>query len=266
LSADAATTLIVLKKTKLGETDLIITGFSEEGHQVRAVAKGARKPGSKLGVHLELYSQTRVLVSKGRSLGIITEAQTVKSNESCRSDVLHSAGAAAIVELLDKVSAESDADPRLFALVSEALRSVGAVRDNAVRLISAAALLKIASQTGVRPSLKECVLCGSPVGDVAGAGVGGKVAFSFPQGGVICELCVPEIIEQGYATLDPKMIEWASVLITGRFKDLEIHALVAEDSAACDDLGQILLEWTREWIRFHLVNRLKSLDFLISFR
>ena len=34
---------IVLKKTKLSETDLIVTLFTEEGVQVRAVAKGARK-------------------------------------------------------------------------------------------------------------------------------------------------------------------------------------------------------------------------------
>lgn len=257
---DDSTTLIVLKKTKLGETDLIINGFCEQGHQIRAVAKGARKPGSKLGVHLELYSQTRVLVSKGRSLGIITEAQTVRSNESCRSDVLHSAGAAAIVELLDRISADGVADVRLFALVGEALRSVGAVSDAAVRMITAAALLKIASQSGVRPSLKECVFCGTEIERRI------RTAFSFSQGGVICEACLPEIVEEGYTAIDSQLVEWAEVLITGRFRDLEEHELLRDGTALCDDLGRLLLEWSRDWIRFHLVNRLKSLDFLLSFR
>ncbi|HBT95628.1 MAG TPA: DNA repair protein RecO [Coriobacteriia bacterium] len=261
---DDSTTLIVLKKTKLGETDLIINGFSEQGFQIRAVAKGARKPGSKLGVHLELYSQTRVLVSKGRSLGIITEAQTVRSNESCRSDVLHSAGAAAIVELLDKISADSVADARLFALVCEALRSIGDVSDGSVRMITAAALLKIASQSGVRPSLKECVFCGDTMASQLRGNA--QVAFSCSQGGVICDCCLSEIVEQGYTQIDPQLVEWAEVLITGRFKDLERHELLCNGEELCDDLGQILLEWTREWIRFHLVSRLKSLDFLLSFR
>ncbi len=260
---DKSTTLIVLKKTKLGETDLIINGFCEDGHQLRAVAKGARKPGSKLGVHLELYSRTRVLVNNGsRSLGIITEAQTIQSNEKCRADVLHSAGAAAIVELLDKISAESDGDVRLFALVCEALRCVGDVDDSVVRLITATALLKIASQTGVRPSLKDCVYCGAPMS----VGSRSKVAFSLAQGGVVCEQCLPEIVEQGYRSEEPQLIEWAEVAITSRFKDLETCDLARTKDTSCDDLGQALLVWVREWIRFHLVNRLKSLDFLITFR
>ena len=32
---------LVLRKTKLGETDLILTLLAEDGRQVRAVAKGA---------------------------------------------------------------------------------------------------------------------------------------------------------------------------------------------------------------------------------
>ena len=37
---------IVLRKTKLAETDLIVTLLADDGTQRRAVAKGARKPSS----------------------------------------------------------------------------------------------------------------------------------------------------------------------------------------------------------------------------
>ena len=37
---------IVLKHTKLGETDAIVTMLASDGSQVRAVAKGLRKPAS----------------------------------------------------------------------------------------------------------------------------------------------------------------------------------------------------------------------------
>ena len=40
----------VLDRTKLGETDLILTLLSSNGAQLRAVAKGARKPGGKLAM------------------------------------------------------------------------------------------------------------------------------------------------------------------------------------------------------------------------
>ena len=36
---------LVLRKTKLGETDVIVTLASDEGRQVRAVAKGLGAPG-----------------------------------------------------------------------------------------------------------------------------------------------------------------------------------------------------------------------------
>ena len=42
------TKVLVLDKTKLKETDLILTLLDERGRQVRAVAKGARKPGGRL--------------------------------------------------------------------------------------------------------------------------------------------------------------------------------------------------------------------------
>ena len=38
--------VVVLRKTKLGESDLILTLLSSDGSQIRAVAKGARKPKS----------------------------------------------------------------------------------------------------------------------------------------------------------------------------------------------------------------------------
>ncbi|MDR2956816.1 MAG: DNA repair protein RecO, partial [Coriobacteriales bacterium] len=87
--------IIVLKKTKLAEMDLIITGFSTSGQQVRVVVKGGRKPGSRRGAHLELFSHTRVLLHQGNSsLLTCTEAELVQPFSGCRSDIEHSAAAA----------------------------------------------------------------------------------------------------------------------------------------------------------------------------
>ena len=48
------TKVLVLDKTKLKETDLILTMLDERGRQVRAVAKGARKPGGRLAARCEI--------------------------------------------------------------------------------------------------------------------------------------------------------------------------------------------------------------------
>ena len=267
---DRSVTMLVLKKTKLGETDLIITGFSDEGLQIRAVAKGARKPGSRLGAHLELYSIARILMYEGSNLGIIREATTVAGNEACRADVLHSAGAAVIVELIEVISSEGNHEARLFPLAQEALRCLGMAPDSGVALLAAAAALKIAAQVGFRPSMGECVLCGDAT-DIPGdtkASLPGKstqntktISFSFDDGGAICDNCVNMLEEQSPKTVDARLAQWTETLISSRFIDLE-H-FTGEDYS---ELGNAMLKFTREWIAFHIVKRLKSLDFLLNFR
>lgn len=49
---------LVLRKTKLGETDLIVTLLAQDGRQVRAVAKGARKPNSSFASRLEIFRKS----------------------------------------------------------------------------------------------------------------------------------------------------------------------------------------------------------------
>ena len=49
---------LVLDKTKLHETDLIYTLLAENGRQVRAVGKGARKPGSRLAARCEVVERS----------------------------------------------------------------------------------------------------------------------------------------------------------------------------------------------------------------
>ena len=48
---------IVIDRTKLGESDLILTILEACGCQARAVAKGARKPGGKLAARVQLFCE-----------------------------------------------------------------------------------------------------------------------------------------------------------------------------------------------------------------
>ena len=67
-SATYQSRVLVVKRTKLGETDCICTLLSQDGSQIRAVAKGARKPTSPFTSRLELFSVCDVLFAKGSRL------------------------------------------------------------------------------------------------------------------------------------------------------------------------------------------------------
>ena len=149
------TKALVLKKTKLGETDLIITFLDEEGFQRRAVAKGARKPGSFMAVRLELYTLVEVQLSQGRSLDIVTDARILEANTSCRSNVERSAAAAVPVELIEKATTHQNEEPLLYAMTLAALRHIGEAEGYAPYMISLACTLKLCAALGVRPDTGE---------------------------------------------------------------------------------------------------------------
>src|SRR5919108_6185616 len=57
---------VVLRKLDYGEADRIFTLLTANHGKVGAIAKGVRRPESRLGPALELYSHVDVLLAKGR--------------------------------------------------------------------------------------------------------------------------------------------------------------------------------------------------------
>ncbi len=279
---------MVLRKTKLGESDLILTFLTQEGSQVRAVAKGARKPASAFSARLELYSVVDVMCAKGRSLDVVSEARLVASNEHLRLDLEHAAAAAPMAELLDRVTQEGLENPKLFACTEAAFACMGDLPGSQAPLVCAAHLLKTLAFSGLRPSLDVCAVCGAvageggrvavfeaaelsteeaaPVAASSGAGrlasagalafslSGESVPLSYREGGVVCNRCRRQVetILLPAATLD-----WMRYLLGSTFADI-----AAAEPAL--DAAFAVLHFCREWVREHVGCTLKSLEFLLS--
>ena len=62
---------LVLRRTKLGESDLILTMLADDGSLAKAVAKGARKPKSSFAARTEPLCVADLLCARGRSLDIV---------------------------------------------------------------------------------------------------------------------------------------------------------------------------------------------------
>jgi len=62
---DYQTEAIIIKKTKLGEADRILTLYTPGLGKIQAVAKGVRRPKSKLSGHLELLTHSQSLWQRG---------------------------------------------------------------------------------------------------------------------------------------------------------------------------------------------------------
>ena len=155
---------IVLGRTKLGETDLILTLLGQDGCQLRAVAKGARKPGGRLAARCELFCEGDYLIAHGRSLGIVSQAELLDAHDAIRGDLDRVSAASAVCEIARLTCYEEAEDPFLHPICSRALRACEEATSRAhLDLVCAAYAFKVLAHGGWRPELDDCVECGTPL-------------------------------------------------------------------------------------------------------
>lgn len=233
---------IVLKKTKLGEADLILTMLAQDGTQVKGVAKGARKPGNKrFGARLEPFSVVDLQLYPGRSLETITEARCITSNASCREDLDRSSACSVIAELVAKVIADGEVDERVFPMMQAAFAQIGEGEPGRAAVIAIAFAIKAIAMMGLRPALHECALCGDTVDDVQ--------CFDVEHGGVVCPSCLPA----GSGDVDVALVPWVDLLLGSTFAQL----------AQVEDTPLLpMLNFVDRWVTEHLGIRLKTTSFM----
>ena len=233
---------IVLKKTKLGEADLILTMLAQGGTQVKGVAKGARKPGNKrFGARLEPFSVVDLQLYPGRSLDTITEVRCVQSNSACREDLDRSSACSVIAELAAKVIADGEVDERVFPMMQAAFAQIGESDPSKAPVIAIAFAIKFVAMMGLRPALHECALCGDPVEYVQ--------CFDIEHGGVVCPSCLPA----GSRDVDVALGPWVDLLLGSTFAQL----------VQVDGVPLLpLLNFADRWVTEHLGIRLKTTSFM----
>lgn len=244
---------IVLRKTRLSESDLIVTFLSETGAQLRGVAKGARKPTSQFASRLELFSEVDLLCAEGHTLDIVKEARLVQGHGGLRSSLEHATVAAPMAELLERITQQDLDEPRLFQASSTAFNTLETVTVESAPAIAAAHLLKTLAFAGLRPGLNGCTVCGAPI-DLSSTAEAAPLRFSFSEGGVVCSACARSC-ETFPVRADA--VAWAHLLLMSSFSDLAERSIPLDASFAALRLVQGL-------VREHVGARLKSLEFLFS--
>lgn len=240
--------VLVLKKTKLAETDLILTLLSEDGSLVRAVAKGARKPKSTFASRLELASEAEVMLYPGKSLHIVQEASCLAAHAPLREDAVRSAAASVGTELMATLAQEELPNDRFYPLTCAFLSACETAPEEALPPLAAAFMLKAMAFAGYRPQTTACILCGQP------AGSDGTVAYSFSDGGPICDEC------RGLAQTVP-----LSASLLSHVHGI-LHATFAGIAAqpSTRDLSVALVQFATSFTEAHTGTRLKSPAFLVS--
>ena len=231
---------IVLDKVKLKECDLILTLLASDGRQLQAVAKGARKPGGRLAARCELFCTVDLLLARGRSLDIVSQAELLEAPLGAGPDYARLMAASAVAEVAKRCSFEDAEDRYIFPITQRALELLGSPQLDEVHLdlLLAAYVFKLLSHIGYRPDFSACVSCGDPA----------LSYFSPLAGGLLCASCAASI---------PAADNWLRSLIALRFDEL---AKVDIDTST----ASMLLSFAHLWAATHLDCRLRALEFALG--
>ncbi len=177
------TEAIIIKKTKLGEADRILTLYTPQLGKIQGFAKGVRRTKSKLSGHLELLTHSQVSLARGRNIDTITGSQTISSFFKLKSNLGLTSCALYATEIINQFTADHIENSPLFELLLHTLERLEQGGDNELTLRYFE--LHALELVGYRPQLKICVSCRRTLEAISNA-------FSPGAGGVLCPDCRPK--------------------------------------------------------------------------
>ncbi len=246
---------IVLRTQKLGEADRIITILSRRTGRIRAVGKGVRRTKSRFGARLEPFTHVDLQLYEGRSLDVITQAETIRSyGQPLSADYPRYTSGTAMLETAEKFTpVEKEPTIRQFLLLVGGLRTLGD-GDHDPRLVLDAYLLRSLAVAGYAPALEECAVCGTPdpgevadpVPATAAAASARSRAFSIQAGGLTCRSCRPS----GAASPSVVTVALMRALLRGDWPQAD--ASQPRHRVECSGLVAAYLQW-------HLEHSIRSL-------
>jgi DNA repair protein RecO (recombination protein O) len=177
------TEAIVLRSRDLGEADRVLTVLTPRFGKLRVIAKGIRRPRSRLGGGLEPLSDVQLVLAAGRTFDVVTGASLEDAHLPLRNDLHSTAAAWYVAELADRFCEERADAHAPFRLLAQALSGLDAPAAAVSREVVARWFeMHLLDAAGFRPQLGRCLECGAeiePAGNV----------YSPVAGGVLCPSC-----------------------------------------------------------------------------
>jgi DNA repair protein RecO (recombination protein O) len=176
------TEAIVLRTMELGEADRVLSVLTPRLGKLRVIAKGVRRPRSRIGGGLQPFSDVQLVLAVGRTFDVVTSSSLEDPHLGLRNDLHSTAAAWYVVELVDRFVEGAADSHEAFRLLAQALSALDAGDAVSREVVARWFELHLLEAMGFRPELTRCLECG------AGIEPEGNV-FSPAGGGVVCPTC-----------------------------------------------------------------------------
>ena len=225
---------VILRRRNMGEADSILTVFSPTDGKFDAIARGVRKPKSRMRGHLEPLTRSKLHLAQGRNLDVFAQAETIAAYRTIRDDLDRLTLAVYFAELIDRFTTDRDPQASLYALLLSALEALDA---GAPLTVGRYFELQILALTGYELQLVSCAVCGSRIPEA-------ETLFSANAGGLVCDTCRPSA---GYGRMldvrAMKVLRFAASSTIGQFAGLKLdEELESQVRRSLDDSIRHVLE------------------------
>ena len=183
------TDAINLKSYNLSESDKIIVMYSKDKGLIRGVAKGVKKPKSKLGARMDLLVANTLMLHKGRNLDTICQAEVLNSFYKTRQDIDKICYSTYVTEVVHNFGVEDDpCSAQVYNLLYKSLDAVSDAENKVEVMIAVIKFqLKMMAESGFSIELDDCLCCHKHIDN--------ESMFFVPAlGGVVCEDCAAGVI------------------------------------------------------------------------
>lgn len=173
------TQAIIINRLNLGESDRILTLFSPDHGKIRAIAKGSRRTKSKFGGHTELFSLSEMVITKGKNLDIVSDANLLNNFLANNPDIDKVKTAYYFGEIINKLLPDESVNREVYDLLLYCLNNIN---DADIRLLQLVFIARLLKNLGIYPELSQCVKCEEkPDKD--------NIHFSKSAGGILDNRC-----------------------------------------------------------------------------
>jgi len=188
------TNAFVLKESDYGESDKILTLFSQDAGKLSCIAKGAKRSKKRFVNKLEQFTSLEVCYAPGnRKLNRLDHAEVLDHFVGLRKDYHRYVAAALAAEIMLLWIKENDADPASFSLLAWILKQLDAAEDITGPLLYF--LIHTLSLQGYKPIFNSCTVCGESLSATR------TYLFQPWRFGVICSRCQSPHLSCGGASL-----------------------------------------------------------------
>jgi len=192
-----ATEAINLRNYPLNEDDSIVVMFSKTRGLIRAVARGSKRPKSKLGARIQMFIANKLMLFEGKNLDTISEAQSLKTFSKIRYDLDKLNASMYVAELVNNFCSKfynSDENSKeIYDLIYKALDNIANANSKCeVLLYLIKFSLKFMNILGWGLDFYYCSKCQNELD----CSEFKSTIFSYSLGGFLCENCASSHIGQ----------------------------------------------------------------------